>query len=50
MEDKNRSEQELIDIAVELIKSLRPYCLTIREIRKVAEYMSAEADYIVYGP
>lgn len=49
-ENKKRSEQELIDIAVDLIKSLKPMGLTIGEIRKVAEHMAKETEYITYGP
>ena len=52
MEDKKqkRTEQDLIDIAVDLIKSLKPKALTIGEIRKVAEHMAKETEYITYGP
>ena len=47
---KKRSDQELVDIAVDLIKSLKPEGLTIGELRKVAEYMAKEAEFITYGP
>lgn len=50
LDGKKYSEQDLVDIAVDLIKSLKPMALTIGEIRKVAEHMAKETEYITYGP
>lgn len=45
-----RTEQELIDIAIELIRSLKPMGLTVREIRKIADHIAIETEFITYGP
>ena len=50
MVDKKYSEQELVDIAVDLIKSLKPKGLTVGEIREVASNMVKATEYITYGP
>lgn len=50
MKDKNRTEQDLTDIAVSLITSLKPKGLTVGELREVVTHMAEAIEHIHYGP
>ena len=49
-EEKRHTEQDLMDIAADLIQILKPYGFKICELRKIAEHMSKAIDHITYGP
>lgn len=52
MADENKwpTEQDLMDIAVDLIQVLKPHGFKICELRKIAEHMAKAIDQIHYGP
>lgn len=49
MAQKRYSEQELSDMACDLLKSLKPKGLRIRDIKVILNHALAAVEYIVYG-
>ena len=52
MPDKKKlhTEQDLEDIAVELLRGLKPKGLTIRELHEIVQHMEKAIGYITFGP
>ncbi len=47
---KIHTDQELADIAIDLLCSLKPMRLTVRELHEIVQHMEKAIGYITYGP
>lgn len=52
MADKTKrpTDQELADLACDLLTDLKPYGLMICELRRIVEHMEKAIDLITFGP